>query len=502
MTSCSDVDPIQDVDLPRVLMPYDLKAIADQMEPNITVSWEGTKNAEYYTIEAYQEDPDFTGTPVATANVYGTEYTLENLLGETSYNIRIKGVAEGKEDSKWATITRATAPEQIISIPYNSIEETEITLVWPAQKEVNAYKVLLDGNVAQEGAISSSESSAGTMTISNLKGGTTYTFEVYMDGKRRGYIDETTEIGAPECDYTINLATTDNIQDKLDNMAAGKTGKYSVAVMLQAGQTYNFYKVGESSQKDPFTIPDGMSVTFYGDKKNAPTVIIDCTQMKIDGDHDVIAFQKINLKGAKYFINQSAACNIGKLEFTICNISGFTGNTFLRTQGSNNPTIGTIEVDKCLISNCGGNYDIFDLRKATVTTLSIKNTTIFNCSGSKSIVQSDKVLQNFIMSGCTVYDCVKGQPTYKLGSTGEKVTISNVIFAKAPDTGTNASTAAVDPSVTNTYITNDWLKPITGATSLEVAASDVFVDPENGDFTVNEDYISLGAGDPRWLAAE
>ena len=499
MTSCSDVDTVQDVDLPRVLMPYNLTAMPDQMEPNITVTWEGTKNAEYYILEAFQEDPEFAGTPVKKAEVYGTSYTLEDLLGETSYNIRIKGVAEGKEDSKWATITRATAPEQILSVPYNNIEETEITLTWPAKKEVNGYKVLQNGNVVQEGSISASKAAAGTITITNLKGDTKYTFEVYMDAKRRGYIDETTEIGAPQCDYTINLATTDNIQEKLNEIATGKTGNYSVAVMLQAGATYNFYKVGESTPKDVFTIPDGMSVTFYGDKKNAPTIIIDCTQMKIDGNHDVIAFQKVNLQGAKYFINQSAACNVGKFEFTLCNISGFTGNTFIRTQGSNNPTFGSIEVNKCLISNCGGNYDIFDLRKATVTTLNIKNTTLFNCAGSKSIVQSDKVLQNFIMSGVTVYNCVKAQPTYKLGNTGEKVTISNVIFAKAPDTGTTASTAAVDPSVVNTYITNDWLKPIVGATNLDASASNVFADPDNGDFTLNADYISLGAGDPRWI---
>lgn len=332
MTSCSDVDPVQDVDLPRVLMPYNLTAIADQMEPNITVTWEGTKNAEYYTLEVFQEDPEFAGTPVKTANVYGTSYTIEELLGETSYNIRIKGVAEGKESSKWATIARATAPEQILSVPYNDIEETEITLTWPSKKEVNGYKVLKDGNVVKEGSISASEAAAGTITIKNLTGGTKYTFEVYMDAKRRGYIDETTEIGAPTCDYTINLATTDNIQAKLDEIAEGKSGKYSVAVMLQAGQTYNFYKVGDSTPKDVFTIPNGMSVTFYGDKQNAPTVIIDCTQMKIDGDHDVIAFQKVKLQGAKYFLNQSGACNIGKLEFTLCEISGFTGNTFIRTQ--------------------------------------------------------------------------------------------------------------------------------------------------------------------------
>lgn len=500
MTSCSDVDGVKDVDLPRVLMPYDLTAVADQMEPAITVSWEGTSNAQYYVIEAFLDDPDFEGTPVASAEVQGTEYTFTDLLGETMYNIRVKGVAEGKEDSHWAIINRATAPEQILSIPYIGIEETAILITWPTRKEVNAYKVLQNGSVIQSGAISSVEAASGRKYITGLTGGTTYTFEVYLDDKRRGYIDETTEIGAPVCDYTINLATTDNIQTKLNEMAEGKTGSYSVAVMLQAGQTYNFYKAGDSTPKDVFTIPDGMSVTFYGDKDNAPTIIIDCTQMKVDGDHDVIAFQKVKLQGAKYFLNQSAACNVGKLEFTLCEISGFMGNTFIRTQGSNNPTIESIELNKCLLSDCGSNYDIFDLRKATVGTLSIKNTTIFNCSSSKSIVQSDKVLRNFIMDGVTVYNSVKNQPTYKLGSTGEKVTIKNVIFAKSADTGTQASTAAATPVVNNTYLTSDWLLPITGATSLDVSAEDIFYNPEGGNFTIRDEYKDvLDAGDPRWI---
>jgi len=510
MTSCSDVDGVKDVDLPRVLMPYDLTAVADQMEPAITVSWEGTSNAQYYVIEAFLDDPDFEGTPVASAEVHGTEYTFTDLLGETMYNIRVKGVAENKEDSHWAIINRATAPEQILSIPYIGIEETAILITWPTRKEVNAYKVLQNGRVIQSGEISSNEAASGRKYITGLEGGTTYTFEVYLDEKRRGYIDETTEIGAPiGCDYTIELTPSElsdqyTIQDVLDEIATqaatdGKTS-YSVAVLLQPGGVYPFKKLKSDGTTDNVLIPDGMSVTFYGDKDDAPTLDIQCTQVNINGNHDVIAFQKVNLQGAKYFLNQSGACDVGKLEFTLCTISGFTGNTFVRTQGSNNPTIGSIELNKCLLSNCGGNYDIFDLRKATVGTLSIKNSTLYNCAGSKSIVQSDKVLRNFIMDGVTVYNCVKNQPTYKLGSTGEKVTITNVLFAKSADTGTNASTAAAKPVVNNTYLTSDWLLPITGATSLDVSAEDIFYNPESGNFTIRDEYKDvLNAGDPRWI---
>lgn len=498
MTSCSDQDGVKDVDLSRVLMPYNLSAVADQMEPAITVSWDGTNNAQYYIAEIFLDDPDFEGEPVATEQVDGTECTFTDLFGETMYNIRVKGVAEGKEDSKWAVVNRATSAEQILSAPFKGIEETSVRLTWPARKEVNNYKVLRDGALVKSGQIDEGAAAMGSLIIDGLTGGTTYTFEVYLNDKRRGFIDETTEIGAPVCDYTINLAPTDNIQTKLNEMAEGKTGSYSVAVMLQAGETYNFYKVGTSTPKDVFMIPDGMSVTFYGDKYNAPTIIIDCAQMKVDGNHDVIAFQKVKLQGEKYFLNQDAACNVGKLEFTLCDISGFTGNTFIRTQKTNNPTFGDIVVNKCTISNCGGNYDIFDLRKATVTTLSIKNSTISNCSTSKSIVQSDKVLKNFIMSDCTVYNSINNQPIFKLGTTaGDKVTITNVLFAKSVGTGTSASTSAGTPVVTNTYIANDWLLPLTGATALEGAADDIFRDPAAGNLYLKDDYVTLGAGDPR-----
>lgn len=498
MTSCSDQDGVKDVDLSRVLMPYNLSAVADQMEPAITVSWDGTNNAQYYIAEIFLDDPDFEGEPVATEQVDGTECTFTDLFGETMYNIRVKGVAEGKEDSRWAVVNRATSAEQILSAPFKGIEETSVRLTWPARKEVNNYKVLRDGALVKSGQIDEGAAAMGSLIIDGLTGGTTYTFEVYLNDKRRGFIDETTEIGAPVCDYTINLAPTDNIQTKLNAMAEGKTGSYSVAVMLQAGETYNFYKVGDSKPKDVFMIPNGMSVTFYGDKNNAPTIIIDCDQMKVDGDHDVIAFQKVKLQGAKYFMNQNAVCNVGKLEFTLCEISGFTGSTFIRTKDNNNPTFGTIEVNKCLISNCGGNYDIFDLRNATVETLSIKNTTIFNCSSSKSIVQSNKVLKNFIMSGVTVYNSINNQPIFKLGTTaGDKVTITNVLFAKSVGTGTSASTSAGTPVVNNTYIANDWLLPLTGATALEGAADDIFRDPAAGNLYLKDDYVTLGAGDPR-----
>lgn len=512
MTSCSDQDGVKDVDLSRVLMPYNLSAIADQMEPAITVSWDGTNNAQYYVVEAFLDDPDFEGIPVVTKEVYGTECVLEDLLGETMYNIRVKGVAEGKEDSHWAIINRATAPEQILSVPYNDIQETSITITWPTRKEINAYKVFLNGSVIQSGSISSDEAAAGEKVITGLTGGTTYTFEVYLDEKRRGYIDETTEIGAPtDCDYTVNLTPTTlsneyTMQDILDEIAtqAATDGKssYSVAVMIPGGDiVYPFKKVKADGSTDNLLIPDGMSLIVYGDKDNKPYVNIECTQVNVTGNHDLIAFRKVNLTGAKYFLNQSAACNIGKLEFTLCNIAGFTGNTFIRTQGSNNPTFGTIEVNKCVINGCASNYSIFDLRKATITNVNIKNTTVMNsATNGKNLVQADTSLKNLTINACTFYNiCGNNQAFLALGNTGEKVVVSNCLFAKSADANATESKLGGTLTVSNCYNANDWVKPLTGMTALDTDMMGLFYNPENGDFTVNEDYIELGAGDPRWL---
>ena len=63
------------------------------------------------------------------------------------------------------------------------------------------------------------------------------------------------------------------------------------------------------------------------------------------------------------------------------------------------------------------------------------------------------------MSGVTVYNSINNQPIFKLGTTGEKVTITNVLFAKSVGTGTSASTSAGTPVVTNTYVASDWLLP-------------------------------------------
>ena len=510
LTSCSDADQAKEMGLTKVLSPTNLKAVSNQMEPSITVSWDAMSNAESYILEAYVEDPTYSGTPAIQVETAATSYVLTDLLGETEYNIRVKGIAEGLEESRWSEITRATAAEQILSIPYTKIEETSITLTWPVNKTIDRLDVIQNGNVIK--SITSGLDN-GTYTVTGLTGGTNYTFEVYLTGKRRGYIDQVTEIGEPtDVDYIIDGSTIsdENSMQKVLNTvaeqatAAGKTD-YSVTVTIPAGKTVGLYNVDEGGTKSNLTIPDGMSVYFYGDKDNMPTLdMTGVTQMNINGNHRIIAFQKVKLIGNKYFMNQSAACNVTNLSFELCEIKGFSGNTFIRTQGSNKPTIASISIKKCIISECSSKYSILDLRKGVITSVVIENSTIYNSAmDGKNLVQYDSNTTLLRVANTTLYN-ICGNANYLIAFGGTSVgadsfIFENVLMAGGVDDSNKAIQAASNPTVSNTYCTSDWYKTFDGVEMIDVEASAVFADPENGDFTVKPAYQELGAGDPRWL---
>ena len=69
-------------------------------------------------------------------------YTLTGLLGETTYYLRIKSVASGKE-SRWIYLedgTFETSKEEILGIiPSENITEETILITWEAGLEVTHF---------------------------------------------------------------------------------------------------------------------------------------------------------------------------------------------------------------------------------------------------------------------------------------------------------------------------------------------------------------------------
>ena len=160
--------------------------------------WDATPNTEYYIIEASREQMD-DNMPMGSASgsiVYGEDqsikkspYTLAGLLGETTYYLRIKSVASGKE-SRWIYLedgTFETSKEEILgTIPSENITEETILITWEAGLEVTHFiiKAGIDAPITKE--ITSEEVAAGQKLIEGLLPGTEYTFSIYNGEIKRG----------------------------------------------------------------------------------------------------------------------------------------------------------------------------------------------------------------------------------------------------------------------------------------------------------------------------
>src|SRR5690606_31013099 len=140
----------------------------------------------------------------------------ETFDGDTRYSARVKAIAEGIGESKWAAITIRTAAENIFAaIQPEDITATEVTLKWPAGSEVTRL-VLNPGNI--EHIITEDEKEAGVATVTELTGSTTYTVNLFNATKVRGTRTFTTLI---DLGGAIAIYPEDDMEEILDAAEEG-----------------------------------------------------------------------------------------------------------------------------------------------------------------------------------------------------------------------------------------------------------------------------------------
>lgn len=479
--------------------------------------YEGVENAN---IIKFGEDKSLTSSPVV----------LSGLDGDSKYYMRVKAMSSTSNESKWVYYKDGssfkTKAEQIFNnVEATNLFEDHVNLSWTPGADVThiTYANTNDAENIQTINLTDEEKAAGKYTLGGLNPTSTYTITIYKNDVKRGQLQVTTPAAMPAANFKYSLASDVTVisQDLIDEIAekakaaAGNETNYSATIGIPAGAKVALYGINDSDGgKTNVTIPDGMSVTFFGlAGGDAPTINLD-KNFDIAGSHAFIKFQNVKLEenGAGYFINQSKACTVSEFTLENCEVSNLK-TSFFRLQGSDAKSIGKLTLKNSIFTKLCAGYGFIHIDagsgKGHLDNVEIDGCT-FNsiCVTGKVFIFSKKTdMQDITIKNSTFYNC-NGNGQYfvdfNVDTFGPSTfTIENCIFGKSADEATDKNIRSKTPAtVANSFRTTDFFKVIKGVNDTEFSSTQLFKDPANGDFTIKAGTLKEKAGDPRWYVVE
>lgn len=479
--------------------------------------YEGVENAN---IIKFGEDKSLTSSPVV----------LSGLDGDSKYYMRVKAMSSTSNESKWVYYKDGSSFKTKAEQIFNNVEATDlfedhVNLSWTPGAEVThiTYANANDVENIQTINLTDEEKAAGKYTLSGLQPTSTYTITIYKNDVKRGQLQVTTPAAMPAANFKYSLASDVTVisQDLIDEIAekakaaASNETNYSATIGIPAGAKVALYGTNDSDGgKTNVTIPDGMSVTFFGlAGGETPTITLD-KNFDIAGSHAYIKFQNVKLEenGAGYFINQNKACTVSEFTLEDCEVSNVK-TSFFRIQGKDAKYIGKLTLKNSIFTNLCAGYGFIHIDAGSgaghLDNVEIDGCT-FNsiCVTGKVFIFSKKTnMQDITIKNSTFYNC-NGNGQYfvdfNTDSFGPNTfLIENCIFGKSADEATNKNIRSKTPAtVANSFRTTDFFKVIKGVNDTEFSSTQLFTDPANGNFTIKAGTLKEKAGDPRWYVVE
>lgn len=541
-TSCTDGND-WDVDgsLSRLFGLNGDKITVETAETSATVTFsaftsKAVPSPEYYVFEV-SKDPLYEGVENANIIKFGEDKTLTSspvvlsgLDRDSKYYMRVKAMSSTSNESKWVYYKDGSSFKTKAEQIFNNVEATDlfedhVNLSWTPGADVThiTYANTNDAENIQTINLTDEEKAAGKYTLGGLNPTSTYTITIYKNDVKRGQLQVTTPAAMPAANFKYSLASDVTVisQDLIDEIAekakaaAGNETNYSATIGIPAGAKVALYGINDSDGgKTNVTIPDGMSVTFFGlAGGDAPTINLD-KNFDIAGSHAFIKFQNVKLEenGAGYFINQSKACTVSEFTLENCEVSNLK-TSFFRLQGSDAKSIGKLTLKNSIFTKLCAGYGFIHVDAGSgaghVDNVEIDGCT-FNsiCVTGKVFIFSKKTdMQDITIKNSTFYNC-NGSGQYFVDFNADTFgpntfTIENCIFGKSADEATDKNIRSKTPAtVANSFRTTDFFKVIKGVNDTEFSSTQLFKDPANGDFTIKAGTLKEKAGDPRWYVVE
>lgn len=505
-------------------------AVTVKNNNDIAIIWYQVNDARSYTVQIF-EDGYYQNLFMET-EVYEPFITLEDLPYGSRYYVRVRSNAYNEaNNSQWARTDFTTEARPDFARILQGVSKTEINdndavLRWLVDPDNPADSFSVVPTMAPElpsvtGYIPQASRESGEMKVTGLTASTLYTVNLYDTSKPRRYdkpYNQVTFRTTGPAAQVIQVEITDNLSDILlannDDPDIPEGTRYE----LPAGTTYTLS-----------TFPIKKGFTLVCDEEGVrPVLVINGTWSIFNGAYiSSITYQNLEIRNAsqnQYFMNCSNPFDIENVSFTNCIFRNIYRG-FWRHQSSNVKHIQAIEIDNCWFDQCGwqgSTYGTFAFGSAgkgeigtydQIDAITIRNTT-FSRGGNQvdatwgwGNLINHSTTSNAIeltVENVTFYDfCVNNRLIDVSNTEHSTVTVRNVIVA-APMGELLATGSGTRTVFDNNYTTSDYRLGGTKirATELGIPATDLFRDPENGDYTIKDTkslpYITQ-AGDLRWI---
>jgi hypothetical protein len=498
--ACDDnVDPlIGELKLSRALAPIDLTARV-RNQTTIELNWSPRADAQHYVVEISEDNLEFSNI-IHTATLTANELPYQKIFeSETLYSVRVKAVsADGAEDSRWTTITIATAAENIfLPLQDEDIGATGATLNWTANSAVTHF-IINPGNV--ERTITADEKTAGVATISGLTGETNYTVQMKNNTKNRGLVEFTTAVD-------IGTATAVNPGDDLA----------AIITAAQPGDVLALFP-GDYTVNTGAAIIINKAISLKGVRSfDKPKLHV---QFHLTGAGDV-EFRDLDLDGdatlENVFEYKTAGIQYGSLAIKGCNIHDFKSRLIYGNVASK---VTSFEIDNSVLTDLdlAASGDFIDFRLTYVAKVTLTNSTFDNCAPGRDFVRLDaapgytatSLTSAVLIDHCTLYGVSNSlDRILYVRFNSNTLTVKNTLIVATDGYFTN-QTASTQPTCTNNNYFNApgfYTSPYLTVTNLKIDNSGThstldpgFADAVSGNFKVSNQTIKdNNIGDPRWL---